>query len=393
MTSAIDAAVRSLGGDFLAGAFGRSYQYWSQGAAGLRSLFTWDDLNDLVARHRLDAPRLRLFNAGTQVPPYEYQHTSVTKRSEVRHRVEPSGLHHQITIGASLVLDAVDKLHPGVQTFAESLERHFRTDVQANLYASWHPTEAFGVHWDDHDVVVVQLEGVKRWNLYGATRRDPLRVDVEAAEKPEGPPVAEVVLHAGDMLYLPRGWWHAVAATEGRSLHLTYGLAPATGHHLLLWLANELLRSPTVRAGVPSLAGAAERTAYADQLRKEVSEALHPDVVAEFAASLDGRDPGRPAPSLPYVDGVPADPGLTLALTTARATLEGSDEGVVVLRAAGHEWELHASVRPVLEALISGARLTFAELAERSDLTVEQVADLATELVSKDAAAVSHSAR
>ncbi|WP_331746103.1 winged helix domain-containing protein [Streptomyces virginiae] len=86
---------------------------------------------------------------------------------------------------------------------------------------------------------------------------------------------------------------------------------------------------------------------------------------------------------------VPADPGLVLALTTARAALEGADEAVV-LRAAGHEWELHPFVRPVLEALVSGARLTFGDLAERSGLTVEQVAALATELVSKDAAAVSH---
>ncbi|GGS39636.1 hypothetical protein Snoj_28200 [Streptomyces nojiriensis] len=46
------------------------------------------------------------------------------------------------------------------------------------------------------------------------------------------------------------------------------------------------------------MAGPAERTAYAEQLRKEeVFEALHPHVVSEFVASLDARDPGRPAPS------------------------------------------------------------------------------------------------
>ncbi|MEU9233549.1 hypothetical protein [Streptomyces subrutilus] len=188
---------------------------------------------------------------------------------------------------------------------------------------------------------------------------------------------------------VPRGWWHAVAATQGRSLHLTCGLTPATGHHLLVWLAGQLLHSPTLRANVPTVAGPAERAAYAEQLRKEVAEALHPHVVAEFAASMDARDPGRPAPSLPHIGDVPADPELVLALTTARAALEGADEAVV-LRAAGHEWELHPSVRPVLEALASGARLTFGDLAERSGLTVEQVAALATELVSKDAAAVSH---
>ncbi|MFE9469224.1 hypothetical protein ACFYNW_37450 [Streptomyces virginiae] len=40
--------------------------------------------------------------------------------------------------------------------------------------------------------------------------------------------------------------------------------------------------------------------------------------------------------------------------------------------------------------MVSGARLTFGELAECSGLSVAQVAALATELVSKDAAAVSH---
>ncbi|WP_265294131.1 hypothetical protein [Streptomyces sp. SHP 1-2] len=135
------------------------------------------------------------------------------------------------------------------------------------------------------------------------------------------------------------------------------------------------------------MAGPAERAAYAEQLRKEVAEALHPHVVAELAASMDARDPGRPAPSLPHIGDVPADPGLVLALTTARAALEGADEAVV-LRTAGHEWELYPSVRPVLEALVSGARRTFGELAECSGLTVEQVAALATELVSKGAAAV-----
>ncbi|MFJ3861623.1 JmjC domain-containing protein [Streptomyces sp. NPDC090085] len=290
--------------DFLAGAFGRSYQHWSQ-AADLSGLFTWDDLNDLnglVARHRLDAPRLRLFNDGEQVPPYEYLHTSVTKRSEVRHRVEPSGLHRQISAGASLVLDAVDKLHPGVQTLAEALERHFRTDVQANLYASWHPTEAFGIHWDDHDTVVFQLEGAKRWNLYGATRTDPLRLDVEAPAKPEGPPLAEVVLQTGDMPYLPRGWWHAVAATQGRSLHLTCGLTPATDHHLLVWLAGQLLHSPTLRAAVPTVASPAKRAAYAEQLRKEGSEALH-----------DHASRSSPRPWTPAIPAAPPRPCHTSA--------------------------------------------------------------------------------
>ncbi|MFD8023960.1 hypothetical protein ACFV6G_26500 [Streptomyces lavendulae] len=63
------------------------------------------------------------------------------------------------------------------------------------------------------------------------------------------------------------------------------------------------------------MAGPAERTTYVEQLCKEVSKAFHTHVVSEFAASPGARDPGRPAPSLPYVGDVPADQGLILAVT------------------------------------------------------------------------------
>ncbi|MFF5370108.1 JmjC domain-containing protein [Streptomyces sp. NPDC013187] len=42
--------------------------------------------------------------------------------------------------------------------------------MQANLNASSTSTEGFGVHGDDHDTTVVQLDGAKRWRMYGTTR-------------------------------------------------------------------------------------------------------------------------------------------------------------------------------------------------------------------------------
>ncbi|MEU7643389.1 cupin domain-containing protein [Streptomyces huasconensis] len=388
MIAPFDAAIRSLGEDFLAGAFGRSYQHWSQ-AADLSGLFAWDDLNEILTRHQLDTPRLRLFKAGEQVPTHLYTHTSVTKRHQVRRHIEPAHLHEQIADGASLVLDSLEGLHPGVESLAEVLERHFRTDVQINMYASWTPTEGFGVHWDDHDVVVFQLEGSKRWRLYGPTRPDPLRIDVEAPEKPEGEPLHEVMLEAGDMLYLPRGWWHAVAATEGRSLHLTCGLTPKTGHSLLTWVVGQLLAAPAVRATLRLNSSPEELEAYVEELRTEITKALHPRVLGEYINAMDARDPGRPAPSLPYVEGVPAEGHITIRLTTARASLlPGDAPGTVVFRAAGEEWVLRDEIAPALESLMGVGPVSLGKLAAASGLSLETVAALASELVSNDAAAV-----
>ncbi|WP_435602301.1 cupin domain-containing protein [Streptomyces sp. bgisy130] len=386
--TAIFSAVRSLGGDFPAEAFGRTYRLWPR-VGDFSDLFTWDDLNQIIARHRLEPPRLRLFNDGSQIPQHSYAHPVVSKRHTVWHRIEPANLHHQLKDGASLVLDAVDALHPGVEDLATALERHFRTDVQVNLYASWTPKEGFGVHWDDHDVVVVQLEGTKRWKIYGATRIDPLRVDTEAPEPPTGAPVAEIVLQAGDMLYLPRGWWHAVAATEGRSLHLTCGLKPTTGADLLSWLSDQLRVSTTIRANLPYFAPPDERAAYLQALRKEFADALHEGVIEEFINARGSTDAGRPMPSLPFVDGIPADGSLCVRLTAAGAWYGVDEDGHVVFSAGGQEWTFSRPVLAVIKFLLDGSAATLGELSVSSRLPLGHVAALISELVEAGVAAVS----
>ncbi|GHI10212.1 cupin [Streptomyces cellostaticus] len=386
--TAITAAVRSLGGDFPAEAFGRTYRLWPQ-VSDFSDLFTWDDLNEIIARHRLEPPRLRLFNDGTQVPQHAYAHPVVSKRHTVWHRIEPGNLHRQLSEGASLVLDAVDTLHRGVERFAEALERHLRTDVQVNLYASWTSKEGFGLHFDDHDVVVVQLEGAKRWKIHEPTRIDPLRVDVEAPEPPHGEPVAEIVLRAGDMLYLPRGWWHAVAATEGRSLHLTCGLKPTTGADLLSWLADQLRASATVRANLPQLGSREEQVAHLAALLKEFTAALHDGVIEEFLCARGTMDPGRPMPSLPFVGGIPADDNLHVRLTASGAWYEVDGEGRVVMNAGGQQWTFAAPALTVVKHLAEGRTTSIGKLAVASSLPVDQVATLITELVAADVAAVS----
>ncbi|GAA2657690.1 cupin domain-containing protein [Streptomyces lunalinharesii] len=352
-------------------------------------MFTWDDLNEIIARHRLEPPRLRLFTDGTQVPPHAYTHPVVSKRHTVWHRIEPGNLHRQLADGASLVLDAVDELHRGVEGLAASFERHLRTDVQVNLYASWTSKEGFGLHFDDHDVVVVQLEGAKRWKIHQPTRINPLRIDVEAPQPPVGEPVAEIVLRAGDMLYLPRGWWHAVAATEGRSLHLTCGLTPTTGADLLAWLTSQLRASQTVRANLPTHAPPDEQVAYLGSLLKEFTAGLHEGVIEDFLAARGTMDPGRPMPSLPYVESIPAEPELRLRLTAAGAWYEVDGEGRVVVGAGGQQWTFAAPVLSVIKQLVDGREVPLGELAVASSLPLHQIAALAAELVTADVAAVS----
>jgi hypothetical protein len=205
-----------LGQDtFLAGTLHRDYRHVPGAVADPGALLSFDVLNDLISTHRLEAPRLRLSAAGEMLPPYRYALPVTARRHTVWQRTHPAELHQRLAEGASLVLDAIDHMHPPLEALAAELERWLRTDVQINAYASWTAAEGFGVHWDDHDVIVVQVSGAKRWKLYGPTHTAPLHRDVAVPEPPPAVPVADLVLAAGDVLYLPRGWWHAVTNDQG----------------------------------------------------------------------------------------------------------------------------------------------------------------------------------
>nr|WP_326813400.1 cupin domain-containing protein [Streptomyces scopuliridis] len=100
--------------------------------------------------------------------------------------------------------------------------------------------------------------------------------------------MTELVLRPGDLLYLPRGWWHSVAASEGEhSLHLTFGIQTTTGAQLLSWLADDLRRHDVLREDLPVHAPASRQTAYLERLRMEVTTALrNPHLVDRYTAML-----------------------------------------------------------------------------------------------------------
>ncbi|MFE0578636.1 cupin domain-containing protein [Streptomyces sp. NPDC058874] len=381
-----------LGGDaFLAQTYHRSYAHFPGTADMASDLFSWDDLNRIIASQRLEPPRLRLSADGEMVPLHRYAIPTTNRRAVTWSRIQPDELHTQLREGASLVLDAVEKIHPAVGVTAEGLERFLGTSVQANVYASWTEREGFGRHWDDHDVVVVQLHGSKRWRLYGSTREAPTFRDVESPEEPEGDPVADIVLSPGDVLYLPRGWWHAVTADQGtESLHLTFGMVPHTGADLMLWVVDQLRASLALRRDIPRFASLPEQSEFIDAVRREMLNTMaDPRLIERWAESTDTTDLGHAIPSLPYVDGLPARAEITVKLTAPRSRLAANPtHGTVTFSAAGTAWDFAESAAPVLGTLLTGQPTTLGALADSAGLEVKDVAELAWALIEGQALAV-----
>ena len=114
--------------------------------------------------------------------------------------------------------------HP-LAVFCRQLEEALGHGMQANAYWTPRGSQGFAVHHDTHDVLVLQVAGEKRWLLYDPVLELPLKHQRWSAELGDpGEPTEELVLRAGDTLYLPRGWPHQAETSDTDSLHLTVGI-------------------------------------------------------------------------------------------------------------------------------------------------------------------------
>jgi bifunctional lysine-specific demethylase and histidyl-hydroxylase NO66 len=127
--------------------------------------------------------------------------------------------------GATIVLQALHLSWAPLASFCRLLELALGHPAQANAYFTPRSAQGLAVHHDTHDVFVLQVSGEKHWRVYEPVLELPLR-DQRYSKELGGPgePVEDVVLAAGDAMYLPRGWLHDALTTDSESLHLTIGV-------------------------------------------------------------------------------------------------------------------------------------------------------------------------
>src|SRR5262249_43855236 len=109
-----------------------------------------------------------------------------------------------------------------------------------------------GIHYDTHDVFVLQLKGRKHWTIYDAPVTLPLKHQKSDWIARPDSVTEDRVLAPGDLLYLPRGFLHQAVSLDESSLHLTVGVNSITWGEVILAAVQERLDSdPRFRASLP----------------------------------------------------------------------------------------------------------------------------------------------
>jgi hypothetical protein len=363
--------------EFFASSWGRSYRHVAGWRGKFSHLLPWDQLNRILREHRLDFPRLRLVRDGQSLQSTAYlRHIRGSRGRTQIPRLLPVKLTEQLRGGATLVLDAVDELHQPLDQLAEALERSFHEHVQINAYAGWRTSRGFDLHWDDHDVFILQVTGRKRWSVYGMTRPHPLARDIESNHKPSGEPLWDAILEDGDLLYIPRGWWHVAFPLDEPTLHLTVGIHNRTGLDLLKWLADRLRSSENFRMDLPRFSCTQEeQAAHVNRLRHDLlAELDNGDLIERYFSDHDGAAEARAHFSLPWSatpEVLPDSNSARVRLTAPRpldlkisVEQEGEGRGVIEFACLGKRWRFAEDAIVLLAPLADGRALSIEELYE-----------------------------
>ena len=186
-------------------------------------LFSWQTINYLLSLNSLPQAEIRVTRDGREVPASLYRTTD-----GLSDLVDARKLHDLVKQNASVAINFVQFLSPPVRRLATQMEIALGQKVWANCYMTFGAGGAFTMHFDAHDVIVLQLQGSKHWFLYDEPEPAPLESTPKL--KPAPREVAfETNLQSGDVLYVPRGTYHRAAVTDTDSVHLTFGIRTFQG--------------------------------------------------------------------------------------------------------------------------------------------------------------------
>jgi hypothetical protein len=333
-------------------------------------LLTPTRLLDLLMRGALGLPQLRCLREGVDLHPNLFTETLESRRGQIIPAIDPRRLGRLLTEGVTVVADAVNTVDPTLEVACRALRWWTGELVRVNAYLTTGASTGFPLHWDDHDVIVVQVAGTKTWEVRGESRPVPMYRDAEPNTTPPEHVVWSGQLRPGDVMHIPRGHWHQASradqGADGFSLHLTFGFTRQTGVDWLVWLADQARAVQLARTDLTCngrLRAAAEEVDELATCAHELALSHTPTrMLAERRVTTRAARHVR-------TGGVFGPPEAVVAITEFPPMIQRAGDAVIV-RGGGKEISCHPRAYEALSVLLSGRPVVLAQLAERSDVDV-----------------------
>ncbi|MER8041976.1 cupin domain-containing protein [Streptomyces sp. NPDC094032] len=312
-------------------------------------LLTPQGLLDLIKRRHLAHPQLRCYARGDETHPSTFLSTQVNRRGQAVSQADMAALGRILNEGGTVVLDRVDFFDPTLEVACRALGWWSGELTSANAYLAVGDTDGFSLHWDDHEVIAVQLSGEKSWEVRGPSRPAPMYRDAERNRTPSEEVLWKGTMRTGDVMHIPRGFWHTAtrlgSGSEGHSLHVTFGFTRRTGVTWANFLSDAARADEAFRHDLAGTRGAAHQV-LVEKLGALAAEYSPERYLDELRSSVP------PARHVPYVAALGRPVGVA-AVTEFAPSLFRSD-GTVQVCGGGKRLTFHERAEPSLRALLSG---------------------------------------
>ncbi|WP_118840421.1 JmjC domain-containing protein [Neisseria meningitidis] len=211
------------------------------------SSISWKEINELYQRADPTDWQFK-FRKGEIIPKEAYVE-SFNDVGRIRHRFNKTAVYQYLQDGATMVYNRIDN-EPFVDSIAKQIAQFAQAQTVVSGYLAFGSSSSYRNHWDTRDVFAVQLIGKKHWTISAPNFDMPLYMQ-QAKDMPHITPSKtvdmEVILEAGDILYIPRGWWHNPMPMNCETFHLAIGTFPPNGYNYMEWLMKKIPDIQSIR--------------------------------------------------------------------------------------------------------------------------------------------------
>jgi ribosomal protein L16 Arg81 hydroxylase len=241
-----------FGNKFFLEHFGVNYLYKPKFFYEFEEIMSLDILDSMLSKTNIWNNKNFIMMLDQKKLNYGDYSSIIMETTGNNYRPDVNKVENLVARGASIILNEIEKHNKNLLKIADDLQNLTNGRCQGNLYFSMASHQAFGPHFDLHDVFAIHFEGEKVWNIYENIEKNPInhpafKLSSEDRRNRAGNIIDQVTLRPGDLLYIPRGQYHDALASKNGAIHIAFGLSYFKPIDMMttLWekfITNEFMR-------------------------------------------------------------------------------------------------------------------------------------------------------
>jgi ribosomal protein L16 Arg81 hydroxylase len=252
------------------------------------SLLSWDALKGIIERGEHSLEHFRVTKEKTVIPSIFYLKDG---------KLNAAKLEVLLSRGASIIIPRLEQTIPSLAALCDNIKSRLSEQIEVGAIVTTGVGGALELHYDPEDLIILQVEGTKRWQIYGPAVVNPVRAapkELLAKEPPpKRAPIFDEFLGPGDFLFVPGGSWHQCENGPGRSIHLGIFFVPPSIYDAIKAITSQILLEEISRVPLTRLDSPSEltklQTDLIDMLNKKIGTIDLKEFIGEWTRTSRSR--------------------------------------------------------------------------------------------------------